>query len=33
VPGDLRHRLGIAIARRTYRAYRELLASPRWFTA
>jgi transaldolase len=30
VPGDLRNRLGIAIAARTYRAYRELLASPRW---
>jgi transaldolase len=27
---DLRNRLGIAIAQRTYRAYRELLASPRW---
>jgi transaldolase len=26
----LRNRLGIAIGRRTYRAYRELLASPRW---
>ena len=26
----MRNRLGIAIARRTYRAYRELLASPRW---
>jgi transaldolase len=26
----LRNRLGIAIARRTYRAYRDLLASPRW---
>lgn len=26
----LRNRLGIAIARRTYRAYCELLASPRW---
>jgi transaldolase len=26
----LRNRLGIAIAQRTYRAYRELLASPRW---
>jgi transaldolase len=25
-----RNRLGIAIARRTYKAYRELLASPRW---
>jgi transaldolase len=30
VPDSLRNRLGIAIARRTYRAYRELLASPRW---
>jgi transaldolase len=30
VPADLRNRLGIAIAGRTYRAYRELLASPRW---
>ncbi len=30
VPAPLRNRLGIAIARRTYRAYRELLASPRW---
>jgi len=29
-PDDLRNRLGIAIAGRTYRAYRELLASPRW---
>jgi transaldolase len=29
-PTDLRNRLGIAIAGRTYRAYRELLASPRW---
>jgi transaldolase len=27
---ELRNRLGIAIAGRTYRAYRELLASPRW---
>jgi transaldolase len=26
----LRNRLGIAIASRTYRAYRDLLASPRW---
>ncbi|MEO8347020.1 MAG: transaldolase [Betaproteobacteria bacterium] len=26
----LRNRLGIAIAKRTYRSYRELLASPRW---
>ena len=32
VPADLRNRLGIAIAARTYRAYRELLASPRWHT-
>jgi transaldolase len=30
VPPDLKNRLGIAIARRTYRAYRELLASVRW---
>ncbi|HUK15526.1 MAG TPA: transaldolase [Bryobacteraceae bacterium] len=30
VPDSLRNRLGIAIARRTYKAYRELLASPRW---
>ena len=30
VPDSLRNQLGIAIARRTYRAYRELLASPRW---
>ncbi|MFI4970773.1 MAG: transaldolase [Lysobacterales bacterium] len=30
VPGALRNKLGIAIAQRTYRAYRELLASPRW---
>jgi transaldolase len=30
VPADLRNRLGIAVAARTYRAYRELLASPRW---
>ena len=30
VPGELRNRLGIAIGGRTYRAYRELLASPRW---
>ena len=27
---EWRNRLGIAIAQRTYRAYRELLASPRW---
>jgi len=30
VPEDLRHRLGIAIGQRAYRAYRELLESPRW---
>ena len=30
VPHALRNRLGIAIARRTYRAWRELLRSPRW---
>ena len=28
----LRNRLGIAIAMRTYKAYRDLLASPRWLT-
>ncbi len=30
VPAALRNRLGIAVAQRTYRAYRELLASSRW---
>lgn len=30
VPDDLQNKLGIAIARRTYRAYRELLDSRRW---
>jgi len=29
-PDDLRNRLGIAIAQRTYKAYRDLLASTRW---
>jgi len=29
-PGPLRDQLGIAISKRAYRAYRELLASPRW---
>src|SRR5580658_2295564 len=29
VPADLRNRLGIAIAKRAYKAYRELLDSPR----
>jgi transaldolase len=30
VPDDLRLRLGIAMAQRTYKAYRSLLHSPRW---
>jgi transaldolase len=30
VPEDLQNCLGIAIAKRTYKAYQELLASPRW---
>ena len=30
VPEPLRDRLGIAIAQRTYKAYRKLLGSPRW---
>jgi transaldolase len=30
VSDGLRNRLGIAIAKRTYKAYRDLLASPRW---
>jgi transaldolase len=30
VPAALRNRLGIAMARRTYKAYRDLLASDRW---
>jgi transaldolase len=30
VPESLREQLGIAVARRTYKAYRELLASARW---
>src|SRR5277367_1075202 len=30
VPAELRNRLGIAIAARTYRAHCELLATPRW---
>ncbi|MEU6011759.1 transaldolase [Streptomyces sp. NPDC047453] len=30
VPEELRDRLGIAAARQAYRAYRELLDSPRW---
>ena len=30
VPASLSNKLGIAIAKRTYKVYRELLASPRW---
>jgi transaldolase len=30
VPAALDNKLGIAIAKRTYKAYRELLGSPRW---
>ena len=30
VPEALNDRLGIAIAKRTYKAYRQLLGSPRW---
>jgi transaldolase len=30
VPESLRDQLGIAVARRTYKAYREVLDSPRW---
>jgi transaldolase len=30
LPVELQHKLGIAIARQTYHAYRELLASTRW---
>ena len=30
VPLELRSRLGIAMAQRTYKAYRSLLSSPRW---
>jgi transaldolase len=30
VPSELRDRLGIAVARQAYRAYRALLDSPRW---
>jgi transaldolase len=31
-PTELRNRLGIAIAKRIYAAYRQLLISPRWQT-
>lgn len=30
VPEELQNRLGIAIAKETYKAYRDLLVSPRW---
>jgi transaldolase len=30
VPDPLRNKLGIAIAKRTYKVYRDLLGSPRW---
>jgi transaldolase len=30
VPAELRSRLGIAMAQRTYKAYRSVLSSPRW---
>jgi transaldolase len=30
VPAELQSRLGIAVAKRTYKAYRSLLSSPRW---
>ena len=30
VPAALNNRLGISVAKRTYKAYRELLGSPRW---
>jgi len=30
LPVELQHKLGIAVARQTYRAHRELLASTRW---
>jgi len=30
VPDELRDKLGIAIAQRTYKAYRDLLLTPRW---
>ena len=33
VPADLNNRLGIAVAKRTYKAYRDLLTSPRWMRA
>ena len=30
LPADLHNRLGIAVAMQTYRAYRQMLATPRW---
>jgi len=33
VPAELNNRLGIAVAKRTYKAYRDLLTSPRWMRA
>ena len=33
VPKDLQNHLGIAIAKRTFKAYRDLLVSPRWIKA
>jgi transaldolase len=33
VPAELNNRLGIAIAKRTYKAYRDLLTSARWMRA
>jgi transaldolase len=30
VPATLNNKLGIAVAKRTYKAYRDLLSSPRW---
>ncbi len=33
IPDELTNRLGIAVAQRTYKAYRELLASPRFLRA
>jgi transaldolase len=33
VPKDLQDRLGIAVAKRAYKAYRDMLASPRWSKA
>jgi transaldolase len=33
VPAELNNRLGIAVAKRTYKAYRDLLTSTRWMRA